>query len=288
MLERLRREAAVQWRGMARKLSHCGFEYTLVETDGGGRLAMRRAKRITGYVADNCFLLTETIESTEEVSVYGRNERYEFAITRSGNRPWTVVWQGPAGGEDTPVGSAHAYLIGMLCLPWSISAAPLDELVSDRRFSVRAVRRRSDDCVELEFAIAPADTGDNSLQGLSGGVLVLDPQRCWAIAQYHARYAQRMATSATLTYTRPGPPELRQVRFALRTRPKRTSDFEINVARYDWALDPEPEITLSAFGLPEYQDPADRRWLGLVNLGMILVVAGFMLRRHRQRRNAVG
>jgi hypothetical protein len=289
MLERLRNEAAVQWRSMARKLSHCEFEYAIVETERNGSMATKRTKRVSGYVADKCFLFTETIVSTAQVSVYGRNERYEFALSRSGDAPWTVTWQSARQDDDTPVGSAYAYLGGMLHLPWSISAIPLEQLVNHPRFSVRAVRPRDNGSVQVDFTIATADPLEDELQGLSSGFLVLDPSRRWAVMQYRAQYANKISSSAKLVYGKFGPPEVSQVRFELRTKPERTSQFAIDVGKYDWTADRNPEITLTAFGLPEYQDPTNRRrWLRLVNIGIILVVVGFILRRRRQETIATG
>ncbi|MEX0613968.1 MAG: hypothetical protein WD229_17750, partial [Pirellulales bacterium] len=125
---------------MERKLSHSSFDYVLVETDRSGSSSRERSKQVTGQFAGKTFLFTETVIPTEEVSVYGRNDRYEFALSRSGESPWTVSWQSSRRDDDTPVGSAYAYLAGMLRLPWSISATPLAKLVHHPRFSIRQVR----------------------------------------------------------------------------------------------------------------------------------------------------
>jgi hypothetical protein len=283
MLERLRNEAVAEWRAMAQQLSDCEFEYTIVETERRGADATERTKRVTGQVADKCFLFKEAIAATQQVSVYGRNERYEFALSRNGDAPWTVNWQSTRQDEDTPVGSAYAYLGGMLHLPWSISATPLEKLVAHPRFSIRAVRHRDHGLVQIDFIVAPPGALEDDLQGLSSGTVVLDTTRRWAITHYQVNYANRLAISATLAYGEPGPPEISHVHFELQTRPGRTSVFDVHAAKYDWDAEPNPEFTLPAFGCPDYQDPADRRrWLKLVNIGIILVLTGIIIWRRRR------
>jgi hypothetical protein len=218
--------------------------------------------------------------------VYGRNEHYEFALERRGDSPWAVAWQSSRRDEGTPVGSAHAYLGGMLHLPWSISAVPLGRLVDHPRFAIRRAQQGGRGMVRLDFEVAPAVDEEDDLQGLSGGYVVLDPARRWAVIEYRAHYGATMWSSANLAYGELGPPELRRVRFELRTAPTRANVFEIDVAGYDWAEAANSEFTLPAFGLPDYEDPAARRrWLRLVNLGVVFVLLGLILRRRRQQRS---
>jgi len=258
-----------------------------VETERRGGDSTERTKRIMGQVAGECFLFKETVVPTQQISVYGRNERYEFALSRNGEAPWMVNWQSARQDEDTPVGSAYAYLGGMLHLPWSISATPLEKLVNHPRFSIRAVRQRDHGTVQIDFSVAPAGALEDDLQGLSSGFVVLDTTRRWAVTKYQVKYANGISSSATLAYGSPGPPEISQVRFELQTRPERTSAFAIDVANYDWNAERNPDFTLPAFGLPDYHDPADRkRWLRLVNIGIILVLSGIIL--WRRRREACG
>ena len=288
MLERLRKEAVAEWRAMAQRLSDCEFEYTIVETERRGGDATERTKRIAGQVADKCFLFRETIVATQQVSVYGRNERYEFALSRNGDAPWTVNWQSTRQDENTPVGSAYAYLGGMLHLPWSISATPLEKLVTHPRFSIRSVRHRGHGLVQIDFIVAPPGALEDDLQHLSSGAVVLDTARRWAVTRYQVKYANRLAISATLAYGEPGPPEISDVHFELQTRPERTSIFDVHAANYDWDAEPNREFTLPAFGFPDYQDPADRRrWLKLVNVGIILVLTGIIIWRRRRETCAI-
>jgi hypothetical protein len=283
VLERLRGEAAAEWQAMARKLRHFQFDYTIVETERGGRSSLERVKRVTGRVEGECFLITETILATDEVSVYGRNDRYEFALVRRGASPWTITWQSGRGETETPVDSAYTYFCGMLHLPWSISATPLAKLVQHPRFVVQRARPGDGGRWQVDFAIAPPGAPEADLQGLASGSLVLDPSHHWAVVEYRARYGNRMSSAVSLAYAESGPPELSRVHFELRTTPQKSNVFDIRIANYDWAPAGSGEFTLPAFGLPDYQDPTGRRhWLGLVNLGIILVLLGLIIRRRRQ------
>ena len=156
MLKRLRSEAVVEWRAMADKLQHSRFDYTIDEIEGTGRTSLKRTKKVSGRVAGTCFLFTETIGATDQVSVFGRNDRYEFALSRTGDTPWMVSWQSARRDDGTPVGTAYAYLGGMLQLPWSISATPLERLVNDPRFLIREVQKGDRGDVRIVFIIAPA------------------------------------------------------------------------------------------------------------------------------------
>ncbi len=280
LLERLRTEAAAEWRTMAEDLRDSEFDYTIVETERSRHESTTRKKRVNGRLAGECFLFTETIVATDQVSVYGRNDRYEFALARTGESPWTVSWQSGQPNQETPVGSAHAYLGGMLQLPWRLSATPLGTLLQHPRFSILKAWQQDDGRVRMDFTVSPVSGSDDELQGLSRGMVLLDPNRRWAVVRYRAQYGPTMSSSVDLEYADTGPPELRRVRFELRTGPDRASEFIIDAAKYDWSPGVEADFTLSAFGLPEYRDPAiRRRWLRLVNAGIIFVLLGLILWR---------
>jgi hypothetical protein len=284
LLERLRSEGVAGWEAMADKMSRCSFEYSLSEIDHTGSTPMERKKRVSGRLAGECFLFTETIASTGHDCVYGRNDRYEFELLRSGSSPWTISWQSGRRDDATPVGSAHAYLAGMLQLPFKISATPLAALVRDPRFSIQHVRAGEGGLIEFSFAVAPAaaETDDN-LQQLSSGLVVLDSNKYWAIVQYQARYGGRMSSSVQLSYAADGPPKLSRARFKLQSGPQRWSEFAIDVGKYDWSDTGTAEFTLPQFGLPDYEDPsANRRRLALINIGIIFLLSGLILWRRRQ------
>jgi hypothetical protein len=281
-LQWLRSEATHEWQAMARKLSHGGFDYIVTGTELDGASTTSRRKRVTGRLAGGSFLFTETLIPTRQVSVYGRNDRYEFAISRRQESPWMVSWQSAGRDAESPVGSAYAYLKGMLQLPWSISATPLAKLVHDPRFSIREMQNSTNGTLRLRFSVAPAGADKDDLQGLASGVIVLDPQRHWAVTEYVAEYANGIASSVKLAYSHAGPPQLSRVVFELVTKPGQASRFDIDVKKYDWSAAESSALTLSAFGLPEYEDPANRRrWLILMNVGFILVLVGVVLWRRK-------
>lgn len=283
MLQRLGSEAVVEWRAMAEKLEHSAFDYTIAETNRSGRTPLQRTKRVSGRVAGDCFLFTETIESTDQVSVYGRNDRYEFALGRTGDAPWIVQWQSARRDTDTPVGSAYAYLGGMLQLPWSISATPLEKLVTDPRFSIRAIRQGDSGNVWIDFAVAPTATRPDALQGLTGGSLALNPAHHWAIQRYVAKYANKMSSSIELVYGASGPPELKRVDFMLNISPQTSSKFSVVARNYDWNPAENAEFTLPAYGLPDFREPfSTRRWLVLINIGIVCLLLGLILYRRKQ------
>jgi hypothetical protein len=282
MLHRLKTEALPQWREMARKLESSRFDYTVVETNRTGRTNLAQTKQVTGQLAGDCFLFTEMIESTAQASVYGRNDRYEFALNRTDDSPWMVTWQSARCDEDTPVGSAYAYLAGMLQRPWSISATPLERLVTDSRFSVRSVKQGENGDVQIEFSVQPSAVRPDPLQGLAAGTVVLDSSHHWAIQRYQVTYTNKMSSSLELTYGAAGPPELRHVEFELKQSPGNTSKFSIVAGKYEWTAARSAEFTLPAFGLPEFRSPrSTRRWIVLLNIGIICILVGLILYRRK-------
>jgi hypothetical protein len=285
LLQRLRQHAVAEWVAMENQLRNCDVELTVAERDRGGRHSTNRTKQIIGNMAGSCFLFREILPATQQTAVYARNERYEFALSRNGEGPWTVVWRSGRQENDTPVQTAHAYVAGMLRLPWSISAMPLAKLVNDPRVSIQAVNPPKQGLVQFDFTVSPDDEPGGDLQRLASGTVVLDPARRWAITQYRARYTNQMHTAAAIEYATPGPPEIKKLRFQLHTR-SQASEFAVDVAKYDWIRDRNLHATLPAFGLPDYKEPArSKRWLRLVNAGIIFLLASFMVWRRRQEKS---
>lgn len=183
LLHRLQTEAVVKWKQMAEKLTSCSFDYTIIETNEGNRVNLARTKRVAGQVTKDCFLFRETIDSTGQVAVAARNRNYEFAISRSGEAPWSITWQNKCG-QTSPVGSAYEYYAGMLQLPWSISAVPLAKLVTSPRFSLCDVKVTGNDTVRLQFKVQSSELNPDPLQNLAAGTVLLDSAHDWAIMKY--------------------------------------------------------------------------------------------------------
>ncbi len=282
-LQRLRSEGVGEWQSMAHKLEHSNFDYAIREIDQKGKTTRERTKRVSARVVGQSFLLTEKLVPGELVSIYARNDRYEFALFRNGDAPWTISWQSSRRDDDSPVGSAYAYLAGMLHLPWSISAIPLEKLVKDSRFSVQSVRPADRDDLQIDFAISPTAQRPDSLQGLKCGSILLSPARHWAIQRYTAQYANQMSSSLKLSYGPLGPPEIKHAEFELDVSPEMRSKFAIDVGKYEWPTVESADFTLSSFGLPEFHEPlATRRWLMIVNLGVFFMLSGLIVWRRRR------
>lgn len=282
-LERLRSEAVLEWQAMARKLTCSRFDYTIREADRKGKSSREQTKRVSGQVVGDLFLFRETLVPGNQISIYGRNDRYEFALVRNGSSPWTISWQSSRRDEETPVGSACAYLGGMLHLPWSISDTPLERLVNDSRFSIQGLRQVDSGNLQIDFSVAPAAAQPDSLQRLASGSIVLAPAHHWALQRYSAHYANNMSSSLKVAYGPSGPPELSRVEFELNFSPEAKSMFSIDVNKYDWAAVRSDQFTLPAFGLPDYREPLNtRRCVVFVNLGIALVLLGVIVWRRRR------
>lgn len=282
-LERLRSEGVGEWQSMAHKLDYSNFDYTIREIDQKGKTTRVRTKSVSARVVGASFQLTEKLVADDLVSIYARNDRYEFALVRYGDSPWKITWQNSRRDDDSPVGSAYSYLAGMLHLPWSISAIPLEKLVNDSRFSVQSVRPADRDELQIDFSVVPTAEHPDSLQGLKCGSIFLSPARHWAIQRYTAQYANKMSSSLKLSYGPLGPPEIKHAEFALDVSADVRSKFAIDVAKYEWPTIQNAEFTLSAYRLPEFHEPsATRRWLWIVNLGVIFMLSGLIVWRSRR------
>ncbi|HEX4413157.1 MAG TPA: hypothetical protein VH107_05975 [Lacipirellulaceae bacterium] len=282
LVELLKTEAVPQWRELADKLKVLNFTYKLSETSKTRGAARSGTKLVTGHVSGDSFLLEEASETPLHTSVYSRNDRYEFSLDRSGAAAWVINWQHGRQKLDTPVGSEYEYLVGMMELPWSISATPLEKLVSDERFRIKHGASKSG-VVDLEFEVSPTTARPDPLQNLVSGALVLDSLHHWAVKRYSVTYLNKMTSTVQLSYGVAGPPELQRAELEVDSPPNSTNKFVLSDFHYDTGPVDTAGFTLSAFGLPEYREPfGTRRWLVLINIGLICVIVGVILFRRKQ------
>lgn len=155
------------------------------------------------------------------------------------------------------------------------------------RFSIHSASTTSDGTVHLTFTVAPAEAAVDGLQGITNGTLVLDPAKRWAVTLYDVQYKSKGSSGVRISYGPGGPPDLRHLEFVLNLSPSKSSKFVIDSTTFDWNPAQQADITLSAFGLPDYQDANNTtQRLVLINVGLICVVVGLML--YLRRRHAVG
>ncbi|MGO9111114.1 MAG: hypothetical protein ACLP9L_17970 [Thermoguttaceae bacterium] len=284
-LEQLRAEGRNGWIAMEEEFKETRFAYEIVEIDTAPKESSRRVKRIEGQLAGGQFLIRETLLPGSDIEVNCRNQEYEFNLFGS-PKNWVLRWQGKGRNPKGPVESDYEYLVGILRLPWSIAAVPLAKLVADDRFQVTGVDRMSAEEVAFDFVVKREEGDANDLQGLSGGHLVLDPTRKWAIRRYSVQYKSGMKEVVELTYRPSGPPWISRLVLVMEVPPDRRSEFRLDGCRYDPGPVNTEQFKLGAFGLPEYHEPIRaRRRVVFACLGMILVLLGLLLGRRMRRRD---
>jgi hypothetical protein len=291
LVQQLTLEGPQAWDAMENEISHSNWDYTQSEVYTDAGKTSRSAKHVEGRYCGQCFLIRETYPGGSPASsVYARNSRYGFSLNKEdAAAPWVVTWEGTMHSYRNPTDIAYADLGGMLKLPWSISAIPLRKLIGHKHFSVRrAEKSDQDNDVAIEFSVSrPIEDGLDDLGGMSNGRIVLHASRQWAIKEYIAEYKNGMMDSVDLLYSAEGPPKLSRIHFKTQFAAARETTIEIDVKNYRRNVDSEAEFTLTAFGLPEYQEavPNWRRfWAVVLNLGIFLLLLAFFLRRRWQER----
>lgn len=283
-LELLQTEGVAGWHAMAEKLRQISFEYTLKDSSQNEGQVREREKRVKGRLAGESFALTEAFPPGGDEILHGRNENYEFALDRKDRRPWRVSWQSAKHSSESPVGSAYSEIVGLLQLPWSISAVPLWDLVNSDRFSIVKVSGELSKELLVEFKIVPDNSKSRDLQGLSHGEIVLDAKRMWAIKRYSVGYENGMSANANIAYAPSGPPMLDRLALELEFSPARRSRTEItNVElREPDAGEDAAEFSIEHYGISEnVQRPTSSRWMILIAVGVTLVLVGLLILRQR-------
>lgn len=227
-------------------------------------------------------------------TVYGKNSRYSFELTRKGpNDPWVIAKISDLrnGGSDE-----HEETAGKSCSGLFLEHADTDlpDLFKSSAFQVVHVSEEALDgksLVAVTFTYAPPLNGS-----LRGGKILLDPGHDWVVRKgeidLQGDKGDKYKKSFELDYQESpsSDPIVTAVRVWLtgtdekgkEVKWEQQSSMDLYTAKYH----PETDFSLGVYGLPEpfgMESPRPRWYLWGAGLGLICLFAGVWLRHRLQR-----
>lgn len=240
---------------------------------------------------DGHFIIRRT-KADDNVSVYGRNDRYGFEIARSREtNPWVIasIDRTPGGASALGDESYGSYLRE----PWSVFNVPMRAIVEDPTFTIKrigSVERNGQSLVEMEFAIQSSNQGVADLSILIGGTVAFNPKQSWAIQEYQVRFLRRETQQDTgksvvskIRYMNADSevPTLRTVDYSLVGSGKPYASWKIEFLKCGICDAPPSDFTLTAYGLPEPGAISVRHNYGLwlTSVALACAILAFVIRR---------
>lgn len=261
-------------RGAAQRLVH--------STDSKGNVRTT-ASRITIVRDGNNYLGTEKtdVEAGEEERVRSTNSRYSFLLRFDPPTQTYVIDNVEGDGNEV------APRFGSYCFDGSFPAAyyafgrPISELMALPSYKLKSVSEVQEEgrrLIKIAFDFRPA----NDYPIIPAWILV-DPAEGWILRRYEGLFGprQNLPRRGEVAYTRTSGGEL-LAKTVKHTKNLEDDTFEIVDLTFGESV-PERDFTLTAFGLPEVNEPAASRggitWNYLfLGIGLVLAVVSIGLK----------